>query len=42
MKTASRKRTAANLRSRRVVLIRSKGEYLDSVEQLPGEHEAEN
>jgi hypothetical protein len=32
MKSAKKKPTAANLRSWRVILIRSKGEYLGSVE----------
>ena len=32
MKTARKKSTAANLRSWRVIIIRSKGEYLGSVE----------
>jgi hypothetical protein len=32
VKGARKKATAANLRSRRVIIIRSKGEYLGSVE----------
>jgi hypothetical protein len=32
MKTATKKPAAANLRSWRVIIIRSKGEYLGSVE----------
>jgi hypothetical protein len=32
MKTAKRKPTAPNLRSWRVIIMRSKGEYLGSIE----------
>ena len=40
MKTAKRKPTAAKLRSWRVVIVRSKGEYLGSVE-APDREKAE-